>query len=271
MRSGRRAPDQGLGLEDFKRFFLALFNRMEEQGLFQEWFGYTCVDAGEVFGKAGADLDLFVFRKLRRHGLWPLHTAAPGYSEDDLFDVIEFLYDHASEGTDGRHHTYNNCGWHYDKFDAAVGKDLFRSQINEILVDYADGFELSPAGEILTLPNDEFAPLLAARLPHGDMTNVVERVAAAKLKYRRRAISERKDAVRDLADVLEYLRPEARRALNSKDESELFQIANNFGIRHHNKDQKTDYDESIWLSWMFYHYLASIHACVRLIDRAGGS
>lgn len=39
-------------------------------------------------------------------------------------------------------------------------------------------------------------------------------------------------------------------------------------IRHHNKEQKTGYDESIWLSWAFYYYLATINACVRLIERS---
>jgi hypothetical protein len=47
----------------------------------------------------------------------------------------------------------------------------------------------------------------------------------------------------------------------------LFNIANNFGIRHHNEKQKTDYDESIWLSWIFYYCLATIHAALRLIEK----
>ncbi|MGY2486212.1 hypothetical protein [Cupriavidus sp. CP313] len=81
-------------------------------------------------------------------------------------------------------------------------------------------------------------------------------------------MSERRDAVRDLADVLEFLRGEAKAVLLSKDEADLFNLANNFGIRHHNKEQKTDYDASIWLSWAFYYYLATIHACVRLIERS---
>ena len=271
VRSGKRASAQGFSLADFKRFFSAAFDRMEEQGLFQEWFGYTCIDAGEILGRAGPDLELFVFRKLRRQDLWPLREKLGAYSEDDLFDVVEFLFDHASEGVDGTHHTYNDCGWHYTTFNASAGRESFRSQVNELLIDYASGFELSPAGEILTLANDDFAPLLVAHVPHEDKRNVTERVAAAKLKYRRRSLSERKDAVRDLADVLEYLRPEVKKALKSKDESELFQLANNFGIRHHNKDQKTDYDESIWLSWMFYHYLANIHACLRLVEKGKGT
>ena len=53
------------------------------------------------------------------------------------------------------------------------------------------------------------------------------------------------------------------------DEGDLFNIVNNFGIRHHNDAQKTQYDKPIWYSWMFYYDLATIHAAVRLIERAG--
>ena len=27
------------------------------------------------------------------------------------------------------------------------------------------------------------------------------------------------------------------------------------------------YDKDIWYSWAFYYYLATIHACLRLIER----
>jgi hypothetical protein len=80
--------------------------------------------------------------------------------------------------------------------------------------------------------------------------------------------TDRKDAIRDLADVLEYLRPRTTKVLTRKDESDLFQIANSFGIRHHNNSQKTAYSKPIWYSWMFYYYLATIHATVRLIKEA---
>lgn len=48
---------------------------------------------------------------------------------------------------------------------------------------------------------------------------------------------------------------------------DLFNIANNFGIRHYNKEQKTNYDQNIWLSWMFHFYLATLHASLRLIEK----
>ncbi|MDE1183578.1 hypothetical protein [Paraburkholderia sp.] len=268
VRAGKRPADEGFTLSDFKRFFREAFSRLEANGLFQEWFGYDCVDDGGVSGKAGLDPSLYVFRKLRRNGPQPVLQGLDTYTEDDLFDIIEFLYDHSSEGIEGYHHQSFDCGWHYKSFDGRSGREIFRREMNDILVDYGSGFELSHAGEILALPDDEFAPMLAAELPHADAANIREKVEAAKLKYRRRALSERRDAVRDLADILEFLRQEAKTVLNSKDEADLFNLANNFGIRHHNKDQKTDYDQSIWLSWAFYYYLATIHACVRLIEKA---
>ncbi|MGO9835245.1 MAG: hypothetical protein ACLP1X_13615, partial [Polyangiaceae bacterium] len=68
---------------------------------------------------------------------------------------------------------------------------------------------------------------------------------------------KRKQAVRDLVDVLEYHRGAVKVHL-SRDESDLFNVANNFALRHHRPDQKDDYDEA-WLTWLFYVYLATVH------------
>jgi hypothetical protein len=79
-------------------------------------------------------------------------------------------------------------------------------------------------------------------------------------------MEERRVAVRDLADVLEALRADARAHMSKKDEGDLFNIANNFHIRHNDDKQLRDYDV-IWLTWIFYFYLATIHALVRTIER----
>jgi hypothetical protein len=80
--------------------------------------------------------------------------------------------------------------------------------------------------------------------------NVRKRIESAVLRYRRHGstLDDRRQAVRDLADVLEYLRPKVKALLTKPDESDLFNIANNFGIRHHNDKQKTTYDTALWLS-----------------------
>ena len=53
----------------------------------------------------------------------------------------------------------------------------------------------------------------------------------------------------------------------SKDEGDLFNIANNFTIRHLNEKQKGNYDSAIWHQWMFYVNLSTIHVITRLMNR----
>ena len=268
IRTGRRREDPKLSLDPLRRSFVALHSEFTEKGYFQEHLGIGCVD-GFIPGLAGLDVALYVLRKLRKEDLWPVWEHAEHYTADDIFDLLEFLYDHASKPTDeGHYHSWNGCGHHYSRFDGESGRSAFRAEVNQVLRLYDDGFELSVEGEILTLPGGEIEPLLESELPSPDHENVTARVHAAAQKFRRRGSSEsdRRDAIRDLADVLEYLRPEAKKVLSSQDEADLFNIANNFGIRHHNKQQKTHYNKSVWLSWMFYYYLASIHALVRLIN-----
>jgi hypothetical protein len=206
-------------------------------------------------------------QKLKKVDLWPLEKRQEGYSDDDVFDLIELLSDHVSMPTEGRHHSYANCGWHYDQFDRETGRNEFRTAVNEILKDYQDGYELFPEGEILRRPGAPLAPLLEAQLPVVDPENVEQRVAAATRKFRSRHASndDRRDSIRDLADVLEFLRPKLKGVLLSKDEQDLFSIVNNFGIRHHNQQQRIHYDKNIWFDWMFYFYLATIHAGARLL------
>lgn len=46
----------------------------------------------------------------------------------------------------------------------------------------------------------------------------------------------------------------------------LFQLANEFGVRHQNANQRTDYDEQLYLEWIFYWYLATINLTDRIIS-----
>jgi len=248
----------------FSDFYLEFLNK----DYFQEDFGYLCEDAGEVSGKLGSDIEAQMFRAIRKPDLWPIQQKFKSYSEDDLFDVIEFLYDHVSKPIDGYCHTY--CGYHYNTFDKKTGQQEFRDGISQILCDYKEGYELSDDGEILESPEQGLENLFAASLPTHDPDNVEQRVQAAILKFRRyrSSLEERRNTIRDLADVLEFLHPQLKTVITKKDERDLFGIANQFGIRHHNDQQKQDYDKAIWYSWMFYYYLATIHACLHLIKKA---
>jgi hypothetical protein len=249
--------------------FFIIYKEFSKRCYFQEAFGFHCVDAGPIDGYLGSDIEAAMFRRVRKSNLWPIGEAYKRYSDDDLFDVIEFLYDCVSEPVEGDYHSYSDCGWHYRDFDRDAGRAEFRHEINTILQDYRDGYELSEAGEILEGGQPWLAPLLDAQLPSYNPINVENRVEAAVIKFRRRgtSASDRRDAIRDLAEVLEFLRPKLKITFASKDENDLFNIANNFAIRHHNEQQRRDYDQAIWYCWIFYIYLATIHAALRLIIR----
>ncbi|MCX6376582.1 MAG: hypothetical protein NTU88_11210 [Armatimonadetes bacterium] len=272
IRTGKHKDGSRLDLPMFKRLFLTLYSRLCREGYFQEALGYDCVDAGYVSGTLGPDVPGALLLTLRKDNLWPLEEKLEGYGEDDLFDMVECLYDHVSKPVPGSgyYHDWNNCGWHYGEFDSAAGRAEFRAHFNEIARDYDDGYQLSEQGEILLTAESGFGELLLAPLPVCDKENVRSRVDLAKRKFlrHRSSLADRRDAVRELADVLEYLRPKLEGVLTRKDEADLFNIANNFGIRHHNAAQKTEYDKAVWYTWMFYYYLATISAVMRLIKKA---
>lgn len=272
VRTGQHPSGGRFDLPMLRDLFFSFHREFEVRGYFQQAFGYYCRDADYVYGAVGRSPEHYVFRVLKKNNLWPINGHSIGrLAEADIFDLIEFLYDHASKGMEGYEHTYDDCGWHYRTFDRDAGRVDFRTAINDILRDYDVGYELTLAGEIVSLPPAGFAELEAAMLPETTDATVAERVNEARHKFRRRGASaaERRDALRDLADVLEHLRPRAKQVLTKKDERDLFELANRFGIRHLNARQQTDYDPAIWQSWIFYHYLATIHACTRLIEREG--
>lgn len=268
-RAGKIKETPEITLKVLKKLFIISYDKLDAEGYFQKYFGYYCVDQDNVTGELGADVNSMIFLGIKKEGLWPLKTKIEDYTEDDLFDMIEFMHDHCSKPISGYYHQHNSCGYHYDTFNDLEGQTYYRETINYILRDFKEGFEISQAGEILELPDNNIAPLLQADIPSNDTENINKKIDLAVLKFRRHksTLNDRRDALRELADVLEYLRPEIKKVFVSKDESDLFNIANNFGIRHHNVEQKVDYDKAIWYSWIFYYYLATIHAALRLIAK----
>jgi hypothetical protein len=241
-----------------------------DSGYFQEYYGYYCVDSGEVPGKAGSDIDEFIFRKLRRRISWPITDSIGDLDEDAFFDVVELIFDTISKPIDGYFHEFSGCGMHYSTFNNLAGRNEFRHEINVLLCDYQDGFELGENGEIHFLLSPGLNELTKAQLPtkEEEKKTIKVKVDRAVQKYRDRhsTIEDRKEAVRELADVLEFLRPQIKSIMGKKDDNELFNIANNFMIRHNNHNQKSDYSIE-WLSWIFYLYLSTIHLILRLREK----
>jgi len=270
LRTGKNPYSNTLDLEMLLVLFDSVYRDFSRRGYFQEAFGYYCVDQEWVPGTLGPDIQAVILRRLRKTSLWPVEQLCASYSEEDLFDVLEFLYDFVSRPTHGEFHSWMNCGWHYDEFEQEPGQAEIRDEINDLLKDYGGGYILSEDGEILALGQEEMRPLLQQEPPDYDAENVDSRVKSAvhKFRYHTASADDKRQSVRQLADVLEFLRLKLKGVLPSKDEGDLFNIANNFAIRHHNPAQKTQYDEGIWLDWIFYCYLNTIYVSVNLLKRA---
>jgi hypothetical protein len=194
-------------------------------------------------------------------------------TEDNIFDTIEFLFDYISKPGELVDMT-TDSGWNYSdytSYDEEAGEAEFRQKVNSFLGDYKGGFELSSEGFILAQGHGSLSHILDADIIPYDEEHVDSKVRHAIRKWRNRQLSstEQKEAIREMADVFEWLKKTKRLAdvLDSKDESALFDIANNFAVRHHNPQQKSNYDKAIWFSWIFHFYLATYHASIRLLKK----
>jgi hypothetical protein len=113
---------------------------------------------------------------------FPLKSWAPeDMTEDHVFDVFEFLYDHASkpgELIDMR----SESNWDYQdygSYDEAAGRDEFRAAANLILVEMGDGFEIGKDGQVRANGTGGLQHILKAEILSFDPTNVDNKVVAA--------------------------------------------------------------------------------------------
>ena len=242
-----------------KKVFLRMYREFEDDLYFQEATGYHCFEEGEVrglWGRGDSDIEAFIYLRLGMDDIWPIEKNIEWYDEPTLFTVIEFLYDNVSERCTGP------GGYYYNR--DKVRKE-YRVKINEILKYWDPGYELSSDGEILEIAPTGLEPIFEEIAQTDDPENIDMRRQNAISKYMKygATISDKKDAVRELADVLEFLKKSGIR-LQKKDDSDLLRIINNFDIRHHNKSQQGEYDKEIWYDWMFYTFLSSINVLLKL-------
>ena len=147
-RKGLNKNPKGLPFGDIRDLVGRILARLKSDGYFDEDFGFICVDEGLLPGKI-RDPDLEILLQIRKKNLWPVEKYIDGYSEDDLFDMLEFLYLHVSKPVDGRRHDYENCGMHWETFNKAEGQKRLASDVNRILEQYEKRFELAENGWIL--------------------------------------------------------------------------------------------------------------------------
>jgi hypothetical protein len=266
IRNGLNQNSNGFGIIEFRNLFHYTYNTIFSKGLLEEYLAIECEEHN-----AGIKVDVshHLMMTLRKDKLWPVQDKYHKYSEEDIFDLIEFLFTKVSSPQYGPSESFycNYCGEEHSlKFHREDGIQEYLKEMNAILALYEKPHELTQEGMVVIKPEHGLDNIFNAEVPTQE-ERIIDKVNSAVSRFRRHgsSIEDRKHAVRDLADILESVRGDVKKLLSKKDELTLFDIANNFGIRHMNNKQQDNYDP-VWLSWMFYFYLSTIHTVLRRIE-----
>lgn len=229
-RAGRTQPGT-IKVRDLKLIFEGLYNKFENAGYFQYHFGKDCVNKGYITGKAGLDMkQTIVLRFGTERKLFPTHDNIRNFNADDLFDLIEFLHDYVAKPTKTFNDEWNDCGLHVTEALGEQGRVEWITQWNPVLARLDFPYRFTKEGIIEVPPSSEgLKKLVDERKLYDDEQNVDAKVKRACHLFlsRNATFDNKREALRELADVLEFLRGEMRKKLPKKETSNLFNIANN--------------------------------------------
>jgi len=215
--------------------------------------------------------------KLRLHDLWGFlqnprntllnrwHTGPPWSDRELLLDVIELWH---REVVSAPMHDEDG---HFEGFYSRRSGQLdFRKAIEPVLAELDPPLTIRSDGQIVEADAAGLGVLGDRPLPEGDVADDVRaKVEDAVRLFRERDATRQMQltALTQLAGVLERLRDDERltKAMSRKDQGPLFHIANDYGIRHDNEQQRRDYGPA-FREWIFHSYLAAIRLTMRVVD-----
>ena len=191
------------------------------------------------------------------------------WTEPDLCDFIEVFQDLAARQTRQWFHSFNDCGWHPQAFSPRSGRALYRWRMNRLLDTTTLRLRLAETGEdagrMVRRVSGEFGRLIEDALGEDAPADAPVAHAIALFRDREGTRQDHRSAVVALGGVLEERRTLLKDRLLAKDEQALFEIANQYDLRHRKADQRGDYAPE-YLEWIFYWYLATVQLTDRLLD-----
>jgi len=248
----------------------SLLSAFESNGYFaREWF--ACVDRPN---------DSNVNDLLRReyggsHGIYPfaeIWRATKHKVEDDIvFDLIELLHDASARPRSRSQHSFGDCGYHWSDFVSTSGQAIYRHRINGVLGQSDVALRLASngpdTGRLVTTIDSVTTELeTAARgLPSPDDAERVDE-AIKTFRDRHAPRAKKRQALNGLAGVLERHRQLLKTEMG-KSEADLFNIANNFDIRHNKVGQSSNYGDEFAV-WIYRSYLSAIELVKGVLARS---
>jgi hypothetical protein len=200
---------------------------------------------------------------------WP--PPSQDWDSDTFYSLIEAVHDLIARPRHRDRHSIEGCRWHYSKFAPTPARTLYRWHVDQLLDHYGVGLRLAADGEdmgrlVHSVGDDRDE--LVRRVLNGTVDTRDERAHAVSLfRARTAGVPEKRSAIVTLAGLLEQRRKGVLEVeLIKGDSGALFDIANNFDLRHRRADQRTDYDPA-FLDWIFWWYLATIELTDQLLAR----
>lgn len=246
-----------------------LIEELRERDYFPEVLPKHCPDNAQSWE---ADPSEAISRAIQVEVTWPLDESYLSLPDDVFYSVIEYFHDQARRPRTRSTHDFGECGFDYHDHDRLSGEAVYRWRVNGLLEQH--GIELrlgksgSERGRLIRhadLGLDDFAQELIDTAVETDD----EKIASNISLYRNRSanIHDRRAAVGQLAGYLEKRRQTFKNVQFTKgDEGALFNIFNNFALRHDNAIQQDDYGDE-YLDWIFWTTLAGIRLLKQVDDR----
>lgn len=265
--SERRGGTLGLTRDGYHKLVELFLKRCSHERLFEEALGIGRSDIpGAARGRHHPD-EFFTYRL---GDPWPAEVLRmPGFcryeSDDRLFDLFELLHREVVS------YPLEPDYWPTSGFDQEEGRRRFAEGLNRILERRDPPLEIDSTGTILQRVGEPFRRLVEQPLPdEAPKIEVTDRVGDAVAHFRRRdaTAGDRRAAVRELVDVLEFLRKDVKEHMLTEDERALFRLANEFPIRHNKRETRRDFDDPAWLAWAFYVYMATIRLTLDFARRS---
>lgn len=265
-RAGQAPADSALEMPVLVREFVALIGELDNAGYLENRFGKDCVD-----DPRDDTVHTLIYQELGVEGVWPLDIDRLTDDIDLFYDIVELLHDQVARPNTRFDHDYAECGWHHGKFDIGAGRIVYRWRVNKLFESSPLGLRLAEDGDDvgrLVTVTDEARTALAQSVAARSDGESADQVRHALALFRERGSdrNQKRSAVAALALVLEERRHGVLAdALAKSDRGALFDLANNFHVRHQDAKQKRDYDD-FYLDWIFWVYLSTIELTNQVLE-----